>query len=124
VAGLVALVISANPDTAGDVDWLERLIANSAVGRTSPQNCGDFSGAEIPNTTFGHGRIDALAAVVAARSDLDRDGRLTAADPPLLARTLAGNPIAPPAGRFSGDRDGDGRPTAADLLRLRLDLAK
>ncbi len=124
VAGLVALVISANPDTAGDVDWLEALIARSAVGLTNAQNCGDFAGADIPNAVYGHGRIDALAAVVAARSDLDRDGRLTAADPPLLARSLAGNPTTPAVGRSSGDRDGDGRPTAADLLRLRLDLAK
>jgi subtilisin family serine protease len=61
VAGLVALVISANPALAGKVQLIEDIIQSTAVKLYSSA-CG--SGAnEIPNNTFGYGRIDALAAV-------------------------------------------------------------
>jgi len=62
VAGLVGLLISANPALAGQVDMLETLIENSAVPRTTSQTCGGVPGSEIPNNTYGYGRIDALAA--------------------------------------------------------------
>lgn len=62
VAGLVALLISAEPSLAGQVDDLEDSIEQSALGRTSTQTCGALPGSGIPNNTFGWGRIDALAA--------------------------------------------------------------
>ncbi len=62
VAGLVALLISADPQLAGQVDILENLINGSAVPRTTTQNCGGIPGTAIPNNTYGYGRIDALAA--------------------------------------------------------------
>lgn len=62
VAGLVALLISANPSLAGDVDALESAIMHSAVPLTSEQTCGDIPGAAVPNHTFGYGRISALDA--------------------------------------------------------------
>ena len=64
VAGMVALLISADPALAGNVDALEELIRESAVHpTTSSQICGGLSAMNFPNNTFGFGRIDALAAV-------------------------------------------------------------
>ncbi len=62
VAGMVALVISAYPELAGDVDAIEALITSTAKPLTSTQECGGVPGSEIPNNTFGWGRIDALRA--------------------------------------------------------------
>lgn len=67
VAGLVALMISANPALAGKVATIEDIIQQTAVKLTSTQTCGNTSGSAIPNNTFGHGRIDALAAVKKAQ---------------------------------------------------------
>ena len=64
VAGMVALLISAEPALAGNVDRIEELIRESAFHpSTSGQVCGGLSAATFPNNTFGFGRIDALAAV-------------------------------------------------------------
>ncbi len=66
VAGVVALIISANPDLAGEVDIIENIIESTAVPKTTDQQCGDVPGSSVPNNTYGFGRIDALAAVEAA----------------------------------------------------------
>jgi len=64
VAGLVGLLVSAQPAAAGDVDLLEATIRQSAVHpNTSTQVCGGVPANVFPNNTFGSGRIDALAAV-------------------------------------------------------------
>jgi serine protease AprX len=64
VAGMVALLISANPELAGDVDKIEDIIEQTAFNlTTSTQSCDGTPGTSIPNNTFGHGRIDAVAAV-------------------------------------------------------------
>jgi serine protease AprX len=62
VAGLVGLLISADPALRGQVDEIETLIEHTAVPRTTTQNCGVVPGTNIPNNTYGWGRIDALAA--------------------------------------------------------------
>ena len=59
VAALVALMISANPSLAGEVDKMEDVIEQTAIHLTSTQNCGGT----IPNNVFGYGRINALEAV-------------------------------------------------------------
>ena len=66
VAGVVALIISANPDLAGEVDIIEHIIESTAVPKTTDQQCGDVPGSSVPNNTYGFGRIDALACVEAA----------------------------------------------------------
>lgn len=63
VAGLVALIISANPELAGQVDVIEDIIERTALPMLSAQNCGDFPGSAVPNAVYGFGRVDALAAV-------------------------------------------------------------
>jgi uncharacterized repeat protein (TIGR01451 family) len=63
VAGHVALLLSAMPSWKGQVGLIEERIAHSAVPRTSGETCGGVSGSEVPNNTFGWGRIDALASV-------------------------------------------------------------
>ena len=62
VAGLVALLLSADPTLAGDVDALEAAITQSALRRTTSQGCGDDTPESVPNNVYGWGRIDALAA--------------------------------------------------------------
>ncbi|MEL6866063.1 MAG: S8 family serine peptidase [Bacteroidota bacterium] len=68
VAGVVALMISANPDLAGQVEQIETILEQTALGLTTDQECGGVAGTTIPNHTYGHGRIDALAAVEEALS--------------------------------------------------------
>jgi len=63
VAGHVALLLSARPQWKGQVGVVEDRIALSAVPRTSAQTCGGVPGSEVPNNTFGWGRIDVLASV-------------------------------------------------------------
>lgn len=63
VAGVVALMISANPSLAGKVNLIEDIIESTAVRRTSDQICNQIPGSQIPNPVYGYGRIDALAAV-------------------------------------------------------------
>ncbi len=75
VAGLVALLISANPGLAGNVDLIENIITRTAVVPNTSQVCGTTS--ELPNSVFGWGRIDAFAAyqdaisVITSISDQD-----------------------------------------------------
>jgi hypothetical protein len=66
VAGLVALVISANPAIAGHVQDIERIVRDSAVPLTSTQTCGGVPGSQIPNPVSGWGRIDAWEAYLRA----------------------------------------------------------
>jgi len=63
VAGLVGLMISANPALAGNVDLIEDIIEASAFPLTSDVDCGDFPGQQIPNALYGYGRVNALIAV-------------------------------------------------------------
>ncbi len=73
VAGLVALLISAQPSLAGQVDQIEQIIEQSAVHLTTTQTCGliPVPGTQVPNNTFGWGRIDALAAVQSLERKLE-----------------------------------------------------
>lgn len=63
IAGIVSLMISANPALEGEVDKIQEIINKTATERTTSQNCGSISGGEIPNNTFGHGIANALTAL-------------------------------------------------------------
>jgi serine protease AprX len=63
VAGAVALLISAVPALAGQVDTIESILEKTAVKITSTQTCNGTAPSTYPNNTVGHGRINILAAV-------------------------------------------------------------
>lgn len=69
VAGLVALIMSAEPRLIGRVDDIRALIERTANPNVKTSNtastCGGTDAATIPNNIFGYGRIDAAAAVLA-----------------------------------------------------------
>ena len=69
VAGLVALIISANPHLAGNVDRIEEIIEQTAIPKTTTQGCGGDTNTSVPNNVYGWGNIDALAAVTEALKD-------------------------------------------------------
>lgn len=86
VAGLVALLLSANPALIGDVETVETLIEQTAAPMRTNQVCGDISGLDIPNHTYGYGRVDALAAVQQALTLVNAgepalDGKLVSVSP-------------------------------------------
>lgn len=68
VAGVVALMISANPKLAGQVDQIETILEQTAIpiSARSVNECNGTTLSDIPNNIFGYGRIDAYAAVKAA----------------------------------------------------------
>jgi serine protease AprX len=64
VAGLAALLFSAQPDLIGKVDHIERLITSTALPVSTPvTTCGGIPGTVYPNNFSGWGRIDSLAAI-------------------------------------------------------------
>jgi uncharacterized repeat protein (TIGR01451 family) len=87
VAGVVALLLSAYGDLIGNPDGIETILTQTAVPRTTAQECGGVPGSEIPNNTYGWGRVDALDAITEASSDL----ALTQTDAP--DPTLVGVPV-------------------------------
>ena len=77
VAGMVALILSAEPRLKGRVREVRSLIERTAnrnvntniedpvTGEPAPQTCGGIAPTTIPNSVFGFGRVDGLAAVLA-----------------------------------------------------------
>lgn len=71
VAGVVALMWSANPDLIGDIDQTEELLRLTARDyQGTPPDCGDRDGP--PYNGIGYGLIDAYAAVEAALALLEQ----------------------------------------------------
>lgn len=66
VAGTVALMISANPELAGKVELIEDILRSTAIPLDTEQACNGVGDNQIPNNTYGYGRIDAFAAVTQA----------------------------------------------------------
>jgi serine protease AprX len=62
IAGVVALLISADSTLAGQVEVLETLIEETAVPIFSNQGCGGDTPTSHPNNVYGWGRVDAWAA--------------------------------------------------------------
>ena len=63
VAGVVALVISANPSLRGQVEEIEHILESTAVRKIDSTDCFNIMGLDIPNHIYGHGRVNALKAV-------------------------------------------------------------
>jgi len=63
VAGLAALLLSARPELRGQVDKIEDLIEQNALPLTSEETCGGIPGSQVPNNTYGWGRIAAYPTV-------------------------------------------------------------
>ena len=71
VAGVVALIWSARPQLVRDIATTKALLqntANPAVTVSPAQLCGGTVSTDIPNNSFGYGRVDALAAFNASAS--------------------------------------------------------
>ena len=62
VAGAIALLWSAVPERAGDVDAAERALEAGAVPLRLDLPCEGFSGLDVPNHIFGWGRLDVARA--------------------------------------------------------------
>ncbi len=62
VAGAIALLISAVPEAAGQVDLLEQALRETAQPLTTTDGCGGDGPTSVPNHTYGYGRIDVDAA--------------------------------------------------------------
>ena len=62
VAGAVALLWSAVPWLAGDVDRTEEALERGAVPRTAASTCGGYAGSAVPNPVYGWGRLDVEGA--------------------------------------------------------------
>jgi subtilisin family serine protease len=111
VAGLVALVISANPALAGNVDRIEEIIEQTAVRKTTTEMCGLDSNTQVPNNTYGWGRIDALAAVQEAISDIPSGlinyALTTRGSVPLASSTYTSRNYSAESA-FDGERTGGG----------------
>lgn len=63
VAGAIALLWSAVPSLAGDVDGTEAVLEATALPLESAIDCDGIPGRAIPNPVFGWGRLDVAAAL-------------------------------------------------------------
>jgi subtilisin family serine protease len=69
VAGVAALVMSANPALRGDPDAVAAILRESALPlNPAGLNCGSFVATAYPNHIYGYGRVDALNAVQRAEA--------------------------------------------------------
>lgn len=84
LAGVVALLWSARPSLIRNIAQTRSILqstANPAVTVSTPQTCGGTSSTQIPNNSFGYGRVDALAAIAAPTASFVRiSGRVVTTD--------------------------------------------
>lgn len=78
VAGAVALLLSAQPSLAGNVEGLERIFRESAIPLYATQNCGEFQGSAHPNAVYGYGLINlpqalSLSNILVSNENILRD---------------------------------------------------
>ncbi|MGH1336165.1 MAG: S8 family peptidase [Aureispira sp.] len=93
VAGAVALLISAQPSLAGQVDSIETLLKMTADSVYTYDNdtCGTTPMSVFPNNMVGYGRINLLKAIQRVRPDLDVAVRTL---PPVANLRLYPNPTS------------------------------
>jgi subtilisin family serine protease len=63
VVGTAALLFSARPSLEGQVGTVETRIQTTAFPLTTTQSCGSVPGSQVPNNTYGWGRVDAYLAM-------------------------------------------------------------
>jgi len=63
INGAVALIVTACPDLAYDVDGIQQLLEDSAQALYSTQGCGGVGNNVSPNHVYGHGQLVLDAAV-------------------------------------------------------------
>lgn len=63
VAGVVALMLSANPELRGNTALIEEILITTADPRPDIDTCRNISDLIVPNSVYGYGRLNALAAV-------------------------------------------------------------
>jgi len=82
VAGVVALLWSANPNLIGNIAATKAFLQNTAnpAITVAPQTCGGTASTQIPNNIFGYGRVDAFSAFVAAVPNFPVDGRVVTSE--------------------------------------------
>lgn len=78
VAGVVALLWSARPNMARNIAVTKALLQTTAnPGVTvAEQTCGGIPSTQVPNNSFGYGRVDALAAYNASGEMVTVSGRV------------------------------------------------
>ncbi len=89
VAGAFALLWSAYPRLAGDVDAAETFLTRGAKPLLAQISCGLFPPSAVPNPVFGWGRLDLADAFALAAADAALE-RIDASRPP--TRTLPPRP--------------------------------
>ncbi|MEL7247739.1 MAG: S8 family serine peptidase [Bacteroidota bacterium] len=73
VGGAVALIISAVPELAGEVEQIETILEETATPMPVEQDCDPFPGMLVPNAVTGYGKINVLAAVERAIQLVDNN---------------------------------------------------
>ncbi len=73
VAGVTALLLSAEPSLKGRVEMTEQILMRTADPKTSSQGCGGDGGSDVPNNGFGWGIVNAQSAI----ESLSQQGTLT-----------------------------------------------
>jgi subtilisin family serine protease len=63
LAGVVALMWSANPALIGDIDRTEQILIQTAKPYAGGQPAGECFTGGTPNDAYGYGIVDAYAAV-------------------------------------------------------------
>lgn len=93
VAGVVALMISAVPALAGDVDTIEQILLAAAEPILDFEICGGVPASARPNNVTGYGRVDAFAAYLGAlRTAIEDPEPIPDTAPAYAFRLLAAHP--------------------------------
>ena len=85
VAGVTALLLSAEPSLKGRVEMVEQILMRTADPKTTTQGCGGDSSSDVPNNNFGWGIVNAQSAI----ESLSQPGTLTG----VVTDTLTAAPI-------------------------------
>jgi hypothetical protein len=119
VVGTVALLWSARPQLARDIEATKMILQNTAnPGVTvGAETCGGIPSTQIPNNSFGYGRVDALAAVTSVPTACIRtvfsENFDTVTPPALPAGWVATNAAGPAPLWVTSTTTPDSAPNAA-----------